>query len=84
MALLFELQNVGFEYDRIPALRGLSLEVVEGESITLLGANGSGKSTLLRILDALYFPSQGAITFGGTGSASNTCTMLDMIVQGLN
>ena len=63
LALLFELQNVSFEYDRIPALRGLSLEVAEGESIALLGANGSGKSTLLRVLDALYFPSQGSITF---------------------
>ncbi len=65
MALLFELREVAFEYDRIPALRGLSLQVVEGESIALLGANGSGKSTLLRILDALYFPSQGSIDFLG-------------------
>ena len=65
LAPLFELQDVGFEYDRIPALRGLSLEVAEGESIALLGANGSGKSTLLRILDALYFPSHGSITFCG-------------------
>ncbi len=59
------MQDVGFEYDRIPALRGLSLQVAEGESIALLGANGSGKSTLLRILDALYFPSQGSVSFCG-------------------
>ncbi len=65
MALLFELQDVAFEYDRIPALHGLSLQVAEGESIALLGANGSGKSTLLRILDALYFPSQGSVRFCG-------------------
>jgi cobalt/nickel transport system ATP-binding protein len=65
LALLFELQNVGFEYERVPALRGLSLDVAEGESIVLLGANGSGKSTLLRILDALYFPSQGSVSFCG-------------------
>lgn len=65
MGLLFDLQDVDFEYDRIPALRGLSLQVAEGESIALLGANGSGKSTLLRILDALYFPSQGTVRFFG-------------------
>jgi len=62
---LFELQDVGFAYERIAALRGLSLQVAEGESIALLGANGSGKSTLLRILDALYFPSQGSVSFCG-------------------
>src|SRR5271167_660154 len=65
LAVLFELQDVGFEYDRIPALRRLSLQVAEGENIALLGANGSGKSTLLRILDALCFPSQGAVSFCG-------------------
>ena len=65
MALLFELQDVGFEYDLIPALRGLSLQIAEGESVALLGTNGSGKSTLLRILDALYFSSQGSASFCG-------------------
>lgn len=65
MALLFDLQDVGFEYDGIPALRGLSLQVTEGESLALLGANGSGKSTLLRILNALCFPSRGSVSFGG-------------------
>jgi len=65
LALLFELQDIGFEYDCVPALRGLSLQIVEGESIALLGANGSGKSTLLRILNALYFPSHGSLSFCG-------------------
>ncbi len=65
MALLFELEDVGFEYDRIPALRGLSLQIAAGESIVLLGANGSGKSTLLRILNALCFPSRGSVSFCG-------------------
>jgi cobalt/nickel transport system ATP-binding protein len=65
VALLFELEDVGFQYDNIPALRGLSLQIAEGESIALLGANGSGKSTLLRILDALCFPLQGSVNFCG-------------------
>ena len=65
MALLYDLQNVSFEYDRIAALRGLSLQIAEGESIALLGANGSGKSTLLRLLDGLCFPSRGSVSFCG-------------------
>ncbi len=54
-----------FEYDRVPALRGLSLEIAAGESVALVGANGSGKSTLLRLFDGLCFASQGQVTFGG-------------------
>ncbi len=65
MPSIFELQDVYFEYDGIPALHGLSVQIAEGESIALLGANGSGKSTLLRILDALYFPSRGQVSFAG-------------------
>ncbi len=65
MASLFDLQDVCFHYDRVPALQQLSLQVAQGESVALLGANGSGKSTLLRILDALCFPSMGVVRFRG-------------------
>lgn len=63
MASTFEVQNISFSYEAIPAIRGLTLHIEEGDRIALLGANGSGKSTLLRILDALYFPSAGTVTF---------------------
>jgi cobalt/nickel transport system ATP-binding protein len=62
---LFELQDAYFEYDGIPALRELSLQVEQGERVALLGANGSGKSTLLRVLDALHFASRGTVIFDG-------------------
>ena len=65
MTPIFEVRDVCFEYDRIPALHNLTLQVAPGESVALLGANGSGKSTLLRILDALYFPSRGQVSFSG-------------------
>lgn len=65
MAHAFELRNVSFDYEGIPAIRGLSLQVDQGERVALVGANGSGKSTLLRILDALYFPSSGSVHFQG-------------------
>lgn len=66
MPALFECHDVHFDYDRVPALRGLSLEIRAGESVALLGPNGSGKSTLLRLLDCLCFPSRGAVSFDGT------------------
>jgi cobalt/nickel transport system ATP-binding protein len=62
---LIELREVSFDYEGIAALRGLSLSIEQGERLALVGANGSGKSTLLRLLDALCFPSSGAIVFDG-------------------
>ncbi len=65
MISIFDVQNVSFSYEAIPAIRGLTLHIGEGDRVALLGPNGSGKSTLLRILDALYFPSAGSVTFKG-------------------
>ena len=61
----FDLNEVTFDYEGIPAIRNLSLHVEQGERIALLGANGSGKSTLLRILDGLYLPVSGSVKFRG-------------------
>ena len=66
MGRAFELQNISFDYEGVQAVRELSLHIEHGERVALLGANGSGKSTLLRILDALYFPSAGSLSFEGT------------------
>jgi cobalt/nickel transport system ATP-binding protein len=49
----------------VTALDGVSLDLLTGRRIALLGANGSGKSTLLRLLDGLYFPASGSIAFHG-------------------
>jgi cobalt/nickel transport system ATP-binding protein len=65
MPPLFELRDVSFSYDGVPALRGLSLQMMQGERVALVGANGSGKSTLLRLLDGLCFASRGTVSFDG-------------------
>jgi branched-chain amino acid transport system ATP-binding protein len=64
-APLLELSGVRTFYGRIEAVKGLSLEVHEGEIVTLIGANGAGKSTTLRSIQGLAKPRHGTITFAG-------------------
>ncbi len=54
-----------FEKPAVLALGGISLEVLPGEALALLGANGAGKSTLLRILATLILPTQGRAQISG-------------------
>lgn len=71
----FELTEVHYAYQDIPALDGLSLRIPAGRCVALLGANGCGKSTLLRLLDALYFPDRGRIL--AFGEELSEARMLD-------
>jgi branched-chain amino acid transport system ATP-binding protein len=63
--LILELDDVHTYYGSIHALKGISIEVREGEIVTLLGANGAGKSTTLRSINGLNRPRQGHIRFQG-------------------
>jgi len=64
MALL-EVDDIHTFYGNIEALKGISLEVEEGEIVTLIGSNGAGKSTTLRSISGLNHPSSGSIRFDG-------------------
>jgi branched-chain amino acid transport system ATP-binding protein len=64
--LILKLDDVHTYYGTIHALKGISLEVYEGEIVTLIGANGAGKSTTLRSINGLNHPRDGTITFQGT------------------
>ena len=63
--LILELNDVHTYYGAIHALKGVSLNVGEGEIVTLLGANGAGKSTTLRSISGLNRPRKGTIQFQG-------------------
>jgi branched-chain amino acid transport system ATP-binding protein len=58
------VRNLEARYGRIPALKGIDLEVAAGEIVALVGANGAGKSTLLRALSGVQ-KSSGEISFEG-------------------
>jgi len=63
--LLLELDDIHTYYGSIHALKGISLNVGEGEIVTLIGANGAGKSTTLRSVNGLNHPRRGTIRFRG-------------------
>jgi len=63
--VVLELLDVHTYYGAIHALKGISLDVREGEVVTLIGANGAGKSTTLRSINGLVHPRMGTIRFRG-------------------
>ena len=62
---LLEVEDMVVNYGRIQALHGISLQVAQGELVTLLGANGAGKTTTMRALSGLLPLTGGRITFAG-------------------
>ena len=67
-AIVLELEDIHTYYGTIHALKGISLEVREGEIVTLIGANGAGKSTTLRSINGLNHPREGTIRSRGETS----------------
>ncbi len=63
--MLLEIKDTQVHYNKVAALKGISLKVDEGDMITLIGSNGAGKSTTLRTISGLVKPSAGQITFKG-------------------
>jgi branched-chain amino acid transport system ATP-binding protein len=63
--LLLEVTDIETYYGSIQALKGITIDVHEGEIVTLIGANGAGKSTTLRSINGLNHPRHGTIAFRG-------------------
>ena len=66
---MLRIADLNVYYGAIHALKGISLEVHQGEIVTLIGANGAGKSTTLRTISGLIAPKSGAVDFEGQGIA---------------
>jgi branched-chain amino acid transport system ATP-binding protein len=62
---ILDVQDIHTFYGSIEALKGISIDVREGEVVTLIGSNGAGKSTTLRSINGLNHPREGRIVFEG-------------------
>jgi branched-chain amino acid transport system ATP-binding protein len=62
---VLEVRNLETFYGPVMALRGVSIEVPQGQIVTILGANGAGKTTLMKTVSGALSPNKGAILFHG-------------------
>jgi branched-chain amino acid transport system ATP-binding protein len=63
--MLLSVKEIKTFYGKLEAVKGVSLEVDEGEIVTLLGANGAGKTTVLKAISGLKLPASGEVWFSG-------------------
>ncbi|MFQ3647226.1 MAG: ABC transporter ATP-binding protein [Anaerolineae bacterium] len=79
--IVLKIDNINTYYGHIHALKGISLEVRQGEIVTLIGTNGAGKSTTLRTISGVVRPRTGKVTFKGvdiTGMKSHEIQAMGM------
>jgi branched-chain amino acid transport system ATP-binding protein len=69
LALSLAIDGLGAGYGAVKALRGVTLNVEAGETVTLLGTNGNGKSTLMKCISGLVRPQRGSISLTVDGKA---------------
>lgn len=62
---MLKIENLVVNYGAINAIKGINVEVKQGEIVTLIGANGAGKSTILRAISSILKPASGKILFDG-------------------
>ena len=79
---VLQVEDIHTYYGAIEALKGISLDVREGEIVTLIGANGAGKTTTLRSINGLNHPRRGKIVF--EGNDITTTPPHDVVKRGIS
>lgn len=79
---MLKVEGLNIKYGAIHAVKGIDLEVNEGEIVTLIGANGAGKTSILKALSGLVKPSAGTITYDG--KVLNKCSAQDIMKLGIS
>ncbi|QDW39929.1 ABC transporter ATP-binding protein [Bradyrhizobium sp. KBS0727] len=70
---MLAVDNLEVRYGGITALRGVSIDVAEGETVLLIGANGAGKSSLINAVIGLVTASRGSVRFAGADISAVSC-----------
>jgi len=78
---MLKLESVDVSYGHVDALRGVSIEVRDGELVTLLGANGAGKSTALMTISGIVRPRAGSVLYDGVDLAK--ASAFDIVAIGV-
>ncbi len=78
---LLRIVDLKVNYGGIEAVRGISLDVHKGETVTLIGANGAGKSSILRTISGLVKPAEGKVIFDGNDITGKNPT--EIVLGGL-
>lgn len=81
MKEMLKFEDVELYYDNVYALKGVSIDLVEGETVALIGANGAGKSSILRAITGLKKISAGAIHF--QGKKLDGCASSEIVRKGI-
>ena len=69
---MLEIRSLASAYGRIPALKGIDLDLAKGELVALVGANGAGKTTLLRAISGVQPVTRGSVRFSGMDITRST------------
>jgi branched-chain amino acid transport system ATP-binding protein len=69
---MIDVQDLSVSYGKVPALRGVSLNVGEHETVAVIGPNGAGKSTLLKAIVGLVHPQSGKVILDGKDRSGTT------------
>lgn len=80
--MLLSVKNLHIYYGSIEALKGISLEIGEGEIVTVLGANGAGKTTLMTAITGLLPIREGSVTY--KGEVLNKIQAHDIVLKGIS
>ena len=80
--MYFELRNVDVAYDKVLALRGVSVKLDRGDVVALIGSNGAGKTTTMRAITRLVKPRAGEIWFDG--ERIDTMTPDEIVRRGIS